>query len=222
MGSRKINGAVVRKIIELGQFAMQFGRVKRITLCEDGVTPESDTDHTVMLSLVACSLAADYKKDLNIGLVAQFALVHDLVEVYAGDTPNPHGMAIDKKSAASKEKRERAALRKIEKRFGKTFPWLPRTIRKYEKLDTKEARFIKVLDKAMPKVTHSLNGVKALKDHGYDKASVKSALEGQVMRLQSLYGKDQTEVIEILSLLARKAVAAFEGFHRPSPQGGRK
>jgi hypothetical protein len=46
--------------------------------------PESDTDHTVMLALIACALAPIVDARLDVGLVAQYALVHDLVEAYAG------------------------------------------------------------------------------------------------------------------------------------------
>lgn len=209
MGNRKIDEAVADKIIELGEIVLQFGRVDRITLQEDGVTPESDTDHTVMLSVVACALAAEYKKDLDVGLVSQFALVHDLVEVYAGDTPNLHGTPLDTTMGSSKEKRERDALEKIAEKFNGTFPWLSATIQKYELLDTKEARFVKVLDKAMPKVTHVLNKVKALKNHGYDRESVKDALEAQEMKVRFSYGKDQEEAVEVLNLLTKKIISVF-------------
>ena len=47
---------------------------------------ESDTDHTVMLGLIACSLAHQYAPQLDTSKVAEYALIHDLVEVYAGDS----------------------------------------------------------------------------------------------------------------------------------------
>ena len=74
-------------VIALGRLALRFGRVDRITYHDDGVTAESDTDHTVMLGLIACAFAAAHLPDLDVGLIAEFAPVHDLVEVYAGDTP---------------------------------------------------------------------------------------------------------------------------------------
>jgi len=85
-------------VVRLGQLALAFGRVNRITRHEDGTTPESDTDHTVMLGLIACALAERWYPHLDRGLVAQYALVHDLVEVYAGDTPT---LAIDAAGAAA-------------------------------------------------------------------------------------------------------------------------
>jgi hypothetical protein len=46
----------VDKIIELGNLSLNFSKTNRITLHQDGLRPESDTDHTFMLNLLACSL----------------------------------------------------------------------------------------------------------------------------------------------------------------------
>lgn len=74
------------KLIDVARLALKFARVNRVTLHEDGIRPESDTDHTVMLSIAACALAdALYKDSLDLGKVAQFAIVHDLVEAHVGD-----------------------------------------------------------------------------------------------------------------------------------------
>lgn len=43
--------------ISLAKLALRFSRVERATFHEDGVRPETDSDHTVMLGLVACQLA---------------------------------------------------------------------------------------------------------------------------------------------------------------------
>jgi putative hydrolase of HD superfamily len=74
------------KVIELAQLCLRFGRVDRATTHEDGQRHETDTDHTVMLGVIACAFASSCGLDLDIGKVAQFALVHDLVEAHAGDT----------------------------------------------------------------------------------------------------------------------------------------
>src|SRR5258708_38319817 len=81
--------ALADAVIELGALALAFGRIdRRACYHPDQVTPESDTDHTVMLAWVALSLAALlYPAELDTGLVAQCAVGHDSVEVFAGDTP---------------------------------------------------------------------------------------------------------------------------------------
>jgi 5'-deoxynucleotidase YfbR-like HD superfamily hydrolase len=143
-------------VIALGKLSLEFGRINRTTLHDDKVTPESDTDHTVMLGLIACALAAKYEPTLNIGKIAMYAFVHDLVEVYAGDTPT-YGMGGDT-SKTDKAEREAAALERIQQEFGDTLPWLHETIEEYEALATPEACFVKTIDKSLPKLTHILNG----------------------------------------------------------------
>lgn len=64
----------VWKVVELGQLCLQFGRVNRVTYHEDGRRLESDTDHTVMLGILACAFAEQYAPHLDLGLVAQFTL----------------------------------------------------------------------------------------------------------------------------------------------------
>ncbi len=151
-------------VIALGRLALAFGRVDRITYHEDGTTPESDTDHTVMLGLIACALSRG--TGLDTGLIAQFALVHDLVEVYAGDTPTLGGLTAESKTA--KETRERDAQERITREFGHTLPWLPTLLAVYERQVLDEARFVRAVDKLMPKLTHLANGCRTLFEQGVD------------------------------------------------------
>ncbi|MHB1769475.1 MAG: HD domain-containing protein [Minisyncoccota bacterium] len=150
------------QILKIASLVLDFGKVNRLTFHQDGIHPESDTDHTVMLGVLGTALASNLYKDLDLGLIAQFALIHDLVEVYAGDTPTL--MGISPELFKQKEIREQEALDQIKKEFGDDFSWIHEMIEKYEKLDTKEARFIKVLDKVLPKLTVVLNNAKAIHD----------------------------------------------------------
>ena len=73
--------------VRLAALVLQFGRVNRATFHPDGIRRETDTDHTVMLGVLAAALASRWHTlGLNVGRVAEFALVHDLAEAYAGDT----------------------------------------------------------------------------------------------------------------------------------------
>ena len=63
-------------LLDIGRMILQFAKVNRVTLHDDCVRHESDTDHTVMLSVSACALVdVLYKDTLDIGKVAQFAIV---------------------------------------------------------------------------------------------------------------------------------------------------
>ncbi len=183
------------KIEELASLILDFGKIDRITYHQDGLLPESDTDHTVMIGVLGLSIASKLYKDLDLGLIAQFALVHDLVEVHAGDTPTLVGVTTD--SVREKEKRERHALDKIKEDFGEEFNWIHETIEKYERLDTKEARFVKTLDKILPKITVVLNKAKAVNDRKFGtKDSVRQNQQKQIEHLRSI-SFDMPELLEI-------------------------
>lgn len=141
-------------VLHLGRLCLDFGRIERLCKHPDGERPETDTDHTVMLGLVGCAFAARHLPWLDLGLVAQYALVHDLVEVYAGDTPT---LRIDDDIRRQKAEYEAAALNRLRREFGTRLPWVVDTIDAYEDRAQPEARYVKALDKLLPKITHIAN-----------------------------------------------------------------
>lgn len=103
---------------------------------------DNDAEHSWSLSLLAIALAPQIDKSLDVGKVCIFAVVHDLVEIYAGDT-SVWGPAEELKTKA---KREEAAVTEIQKQFG-AFPMLGEWIEQYEHKGTPEAKFVYALDK---------------------------------------------------------------------------
>lgn len=129
----------------LGDIVLPFYQINRATPLRfaPGRT-ENDAEHSWSLSLVACALAPHVDAALDPGKIAQFATVHDLVEVYAGDTSN----FADESEKAGKEGREQAALARLQQELT-TFPWIVRSVEAYERQDSEEARFVKSVDKFM-------------------------------------------------------------------------
>lgn len=196
---------LLRTSLYLAKTSLAFGRVERMTRHEDGKRPETDTDHTVMLSIFACAMAARFEPLLRIGVVAQFCLVHDLVEVYAGDTVTSHVLSEQEK--ADKAERERIAFRLIEDEYGKTLPWIPETIAEYDAQSTPEARYVKAMDKVLPKLTHLLNGVCVIQSDTYDlyhteQRKLMESLVGDMPWLLDLW---QASVDEVLAMMTAKA-----------------
>ena len=189
-------------VLNLGRLALQFGRVDRITRHEDGVTLESDTDHTVMLSLVACAFASKYVPEMDLGLVAQYALIHDLVEAYAGDTATFGG--IEAEALAEKERREHEALLRIKEEFDDELPWISNMIESYERLDTPEARYVKSIDKIMPKITHTLNGAVVAHSLGSTVEDVEAFSRAQQKKMKESYAHDQESVMMLWDRLLDK------------------
>lgn len=197
-------------VVALGALALRFGLVDRITYHEDGETPESDTDHTVMLGLVACAYAAARDPGLDVGRVAVYALVHDLVEVYAGDTPT---LVIDDDERDAKHRREAAALERIRDEFTE-LPWVAETIDAYESGADPEARYVRAADKVMPRITHILNRGATLRSHGI---SPQQAFDGWQRQHEDIraYAGDLRAVLDLHFDLSATASGLAGG--RPPP-----
>jgi len=173
----------------LATIALAFGRVERATRHEDGVRPETDTDHTIMLGLVACELAPAH---LDRTRIAAFALVHDLVEVYAGDE---NTLTATPDALAAKQAREDAARERLIAELGDG-SWLAEMLTIYEAQREPEARFVRLIDKVLPKLTHSANRCAAALPL-VDRAGFIDAHARQLAKLREQYG----EFLEALDLL---------------------
>jgi putative hydrolase of HD superfamily len=191
-------------LVHLARLAMVFGKIDR-TACyhPDRVTKESDTDHTVMLGWLACAIAARWFPELDLGLVAQFALVHDAVEVYAGDTQT---LRIDAAGRAAKAARERAAFVALAAEFGGWLPWFPTAIAAYEAQELPEARYIKGLDKSLPKIVHLLDQMAGLREFGITRDELERTLAEQTASVAS-YAGEFGMLMEIRAELTRRLLA---------------
>lgn len=195
---------LVDAVTNLGLLSLKFGEVNRITFHADGTTPESDTTHTVMLGLVACALAKEV--GLDTGMVARFALVHDLVEVYAGDIPTLRALSVDAK--ADKKSREHAAYSRIVSEFGLDLPWVDRTIATYERQEIREARFVRAVDKLLPKITHVANRCTTLLAEGVTHDELVARYELQERELKE-YADDFPIVFELRSALVGRVLDMY-------------
>lgn len=192
-------------LIDVAKLILRFAKTNRTTFLDDGVSPESDTDHTMMLCTSACALAQKMYPDLDIGLVAQFGIVHDLVEAYAEDTDS---FGITKEEEKDKENREQEAFIRIRKEFKEVYPWIPKMIEKYEALDTKESRFVKVVDKMMTRLTHIHNKGAYFKSRNLKKEDVWEFHRAQTKKSKETYGSEFSELLALNEELMEEAVRA--------------
>ena len=138
--------ATLQRLLELQQLLLAFSQVDRRThrKHETGFILENDTEHSYNLAMTAWFLASSFP-DLNKDLLIQYALVHDLVEVHAGDT-YIYGTADE---LSSKADREAAALQQLEREWP-DFRDMTAAIHAYEQKSTPESRFVYALDKVIP------------------------------------------------------------------------
>lgn len=159
---------------------------------------ENDAEHSWTVSVLACALAPQIDSGLDVGKIAQFALVHDLVEVFAGDTK--HFKASDS-SRASKQGREHAALQRIQTEFS-AFPWLGETIEEYEASESNEAAFVYAVDKYIAVVYDLLDRGLYLQQVGIDKARYDELMEAHRVKAHRhpQVGKYYDEVRDLIDL----------------------
>lgn len=151
------------------EFIIEVDKLKQIyrqTLLMDGSRNENDAEHSWHLALMAMVLQ-EYspKKDLDITKVLKMLLIHDLVEIYAGDT-----FCYDEKANWNKNQRE---LEAAERLFSILPPDQNQEFRdlwdEFEKRETPEALFAASLDRIQPLICNYLTG-----GHTWVKYGVKS------------------------------------------------
>lgn len=174
-----LNPTVLLPVRALARLALAFGRTERATRHEDGVRPETDSDHTVMLGWIAATLCPP---ELDVGRVAQFALAHDAAEAKVGDT---NTLALSAEGHKKKAEREAWARQELEREHGPT-SWLCQTLAAYEAQACPESRFVRILDKVLPKLTHLENGCVAAKAT-LDRAGFVQAHRDQWWGLRTVY-----------------------------------
>lgn len=122
---------------------------------------ESDAEHSWHVAMFVILFEKDLPK-LNIERVLKIVLIHDLVEIYAGDT-----FSFDKEGKKTQKIREQKAAKRL-------FKKLPKDLEKefwslftdYEELKTKEAMVAKSLDRVQPMMQHILNKGKTIREFG--------------------------------------------------------
>jgi putative hydrolases of HD superfamily len=116
-------------------------RVKRVARIPNEKENRNTAEHTFELALLAWYIVSSQKLDLDLSKVLSYALAHDLIEAYSGDT-----YAFDTESQKTKAAREAAALSRIESEFPE-FEELTQTIHAYEVREDRESKFVYALDK---------------------------------------------------------------------------
>jgi putative hydrolases of HD superfamily len=121
----------------------------------DGSRKENTAEHSWQLALAATILAEHANEPVRTARVTEMLLVHDLVEIYAGDT----FVYADSAAAAEQELREQQAADKL-------FALLPSDQCAYlracwdefEARESAESRFAKSIDRLMPMLLNVASG----------------------------------------------------------------
>ena len=153
----------IKNILNFVDFTIKFNQLKRTIFATGEDRLENDSEHSFQLAMVAWYIISTKKLKYNIDKVIQYALVHDLVEIYAGDT----FFYSDKASKEAKHKKEIEARKKIEKNF-KEFEDLSKLINDYEARKDPESEFVYALDKILPVMNIYLDEGRSWREHNIE------------------------------------------------------
>lgn len=145
-------------------FILEIDRAKNIirqTYLADGLRRENDAEHSWHLAVMAFLLAEHANTAVDVLKVMKMVLIHDLVEIDAGDT-----YAYDTDGNKTKRAREVAAADRI-------FDILPEDQAKqlrslwdeFEEQESPEARFAHTLDKCQPVLLNDASDGRSWREH---------------------------------------------------------
>lgn len=137
-------------------FILEVDKVKNIirqTYLADGNRKENDAEHSWHLALMAVLLKEYAPEEVDLSKVIPMVLVHDLVEIDAGDT-----YAYDEEGVLTKRTREKKAADRIygllPEDQGK---WLYNLWEEFEAYETPEAKYAHMLDNSQPLFLNNAN-----------------------------------------------------------------
>lgn len=130
-------------------FLMEIDKMKTVlrrNVIADKSKQEDDAEHSWHMAVMAMVLYEYAPEGTDLLRVLKMALVHDLVEVYAGDT-----FCYDKAANEDKEKRERSAADKL---FGMLEPDQAKEYRslweEFDRMDTPDSLYAGAIDRLQP------------------------------------------------------------------------
>lgn len=164
-------------------FALEIDKEKNIfrqTHLSGHGRRENDAEHAWHMAIMAYLLKEYANEKVDIAKVMLMCLIHDIVEIDAGDT-----YAYDEEAKKTQKAREEEAKERI-------FSLLPPDQKKelvalfeeFEKEETPESKFARAMDNLQPLILNNSNGGNDWKEHGV------SADQVYQRQMKTKYGSD--------------------------------
>lgn len=152
----------LERIVEFCRTIDREKFIQRKTYLTDGERLENDAEHAWHLAVMALLLGEYSNSEINLLRVVSMVLIHDLVEIYAGDT-----FAYDEAGMKTQKARESAAADRL-------FPMLPDDLAssfrglwdEFESGETAEAKFAHTLDNFQPMMLQAASDGRAWREGG--------------------------------------------------------
>lgn len=180
------------------EFLLEIDKLKSVfrrSYLLSGERNENSAEHSWHVAMLAMILAEHVEEDVDLSRVVKMLLIHDIVEVDAGDT-----LVYDTAAAAKKAESEKRAADRI-------FGLLPDDQRsefvecweEYEESQTPEARFAMAVDRLMPMLHNYHTRGRAWRENG-----IKSS---QVVKINSRIGNSSDRLWRYARSIIEDAVA---------------
>lgn len=147
------------------QFLIEVDKLKNIlrrTKISDGSRLENDAEHTWHLMMMAVVLEEHANERVDLSRVIRMLMIHDIVEIDAGDT-----FAYDEAGKATKQAREEQAATRLFGMLPDDQAILLRELwQEFEARRTPESRYAAALDRLQPMLLNYLNKGDTWRNHG--------------------------------------------------------
>ena len=174
------------RLLKQLDFIMEIEKLKNIfrqSYVYDGKRKENDAEHSYSLALMCIVLSEYSNEKIDVLKVLKMLLIHDIVEIDAGDT-----YAYDDEANKTKADREKASALRI-------FGILPKDMsdeyiklwEEFEKEESNEALFAKTLDKLQPVMLNDITEGLAWREHKVLKEQVINRNKKTALGSKKLY-----------------------------------
>ncbi len=187
-------------------FLLEIDRLKQVirgSRIADGSRRENTAEHSWHLALFASTLAEYAIEPVDVSRVVQMLLLHDIVEIDAGDTP-----LFDEAGASAQDDAEQRAADRL---FGLLPPDQAAVFRalweEFEAATSADARFAKAIDRLQPILLNHAVGGGTWTDYDVD--------EDRERRLTERIAQGSPDLWAVAEAVFADAVA--NGWLRPAP-----
>ena len=137
------------------EFIRTIDKMKEIgrqTYLADGSRKENDAEHSWHIAAMAMLFEEYAKEPVNVSRAVEMCIVHDLIEIYAGDT-----FAYDVKANEDKADREKKAADKLFSQLPQEQGKMIRSLwEEFDAMETPDAKYASCMDRLQPFMHNSL------------------------------------------------------------------
>ncbi|MBQ9988436.1 MAG: HD domain-containing protein [Clostridia bacterium] len=181
---------------EMLAFVREMDKMKgilRANMMLDGSRHEDDAQHSWHASIIAMLLADEAGPDVDIDRAIKMLLVHDIVEVDAGDT-----YAYDEKGYEDKEEREQRAADRLFPMAGRVGAMMRELWEEFEACQTPTAQYAAAIDRLQPLWGNFWVDGKVWKENNITLAKVQKRNEVTVKALPQIWRETEEMLDEAL------------------------